>query len=302
MNTQDTVVVIEPTTTSQTQGQMVDPQVVPTTYTTSHGSQRSMLYRHPSDKMLGGVCGGLAEYAGFDPVLVRALWVIATLMTGGGGFLAYIALWLLLPVGTKSGGQVRPAAIELNERNLGRAAIVLMALGGFWLLSNIGLTGSLMRIVFGVTNLLLWPMILIGAGYLLLRSSGKEINFKEVNLKMDFSTIRNRVRTEGTKISEEMHVKEGFNSFRQNFPLKRSNRDKVAMGVCGGIAQKLGIDSNLVRLIWAAFSIGSVGTGVLLYVLLGLFLPTEGEIVASKPVNTDPVDVKIVDGTATHVM
>ena len=257
MNTQDTVVVIEPTTTSQTQGQMVEPQVVPTTYTTSHGSQRSMLYRRPSDKMLGGVCGGLAEYAGFEPVFVRALSL------------------LFVPI---------------------------VLLGGFWLLSNIGLTGSLMRIVFGVTNLLLWPMILIGAGYLLLRSSGKEINFKEVNLKMDFSTIRNRVRSEGTKISEEMHVKEGFNSFRQNFPLKRSNRDKVAMGVCGGIAQKLGIDSNLVRLIWAAFSIGSVGTGVLLYVLLGLFLPTEGEIVASKPVNTDPVDVKIVDGTATHVM
>ncbi len=47
------------------------------------------------------------------------------------------------------------------------------------------------------------------------------------------------------------------------------------MGVCGGIGQKIGIDANLVRLVWAAFSIGSIGMGVLIYVLVGLFLPEE---------------------------
>lgn len=295
MNTQETVVVIEPTTNSQTtQQNQSKPQITPVEANNTH---RSMLYRHPQDKMLGGVCGGLADYSGFDPVLVRALWVIATLMTGGGGFLAYLALWLLLPVGTKATGQVRPAAIELNERNLGRAAYVLMALGIFWLLSNVGMTGSLMRFAFRFANVMLWPVILIGAGYLLLRSSGKEVKFN-----MNFSDVRNRVRDQGTKIGEEMHVKEGFNSFRTNFPLKRSSQDKVLMGVCGGIARKLGIDSNLVRLIWAAFSIGSVGTGVLVYVLIGLFLPSEETAIVNRPVSTEPVDVKIVDGTATQVM
>ena len=46
-------------------------------------------------------------------------------ITAHGGFLAYLALWVLLPVGTVAGGQVRPAAIELNERNLGLAAKAL---------------------------------------------------------------------------------------------------------------------------------------------------------------------------------
>src|SRR5262245_18651707 len=50
---------------------------------------QSTLYRHPTDKLIGGVCGGLADYFGFDPTLVRILWVVMTLVTSGGGFLAY---------------------------------------------------------------------------------------------------------------------------------------------------------------------------------------------------------------------
>ena len=34
---------------------------------------KRMLYRHPTDKVIGGVCGGIAEYFGWDPVLVRVL-------------------------------------------------------------------------------------------------------------------------------------------------------------------------------------------------------------------------------------
>jgi len=66
------------------------------------------------------------------------------------------------------------------------------------------------------------------------------------------------------------------------------------MGVCGGIAHRLGIDANLVRLVWAAFSIGSIGMGVLLYVLAGLFLP-EDEPVAVDIYRDEPHDVQIID-------
>ncbi|NJN83912.1 MAG: PspC domain-containing protein [Caldilineaceae bacterium] len=79
---------------------------------------KGTLYRHPSDKLIGGVCGGLADYFGWDAALVRIIWLVATLATGGGGFLAYLALWILLPVGTSQDGQVRPPTIELNERNM----------------------------------------------------------------------------------------------------------------------------------------------------------------------------------------
>ena len=54
------------------------------------------LYRSVKDKMLGGVAGGLAEYFGIDPTLVRVLFVIS-LLFGGAGIIAYIILWIIVP-------------------------------------------------------------------------------------------------------------------------------------------------------------------------------------------------------------
>ena len=54
------------------------------------------LYRSKKDKILGGVCGGMAEYFNIDPTLIRILWVIFTLM-GGSGILAYIICWIIIP-------------------------------------------------------------------------------------------------------------------------------------------------------------------------------------------------------------
>ena len=54
--------------------------------------------------------------------------------------------------------------------------------------------------------------------------------------------------------------------------LKRSSTDSVIFGVCGGIAEYLGIDSNVVRLVWAAISLFA-GTGVILYIIAAFLLP-----------------------------
>ncbi len=54
------------------------------------------LYRTEKNKVLGGVCGGLAEYFDVDPTLVRLLWVAFTLAFGG-GLLAYIIFWIVVP-------------------------------------------------------------------------------------------------------------------------------------------------------------------------------------------------------------
>lgn len=43
-----------------------------------------------------GVCAGLADYFDIDPTLVRALWILFTLL-GGSGVLAYIILWVIMP-------------------------------------------------------------------------------------------------------------------------------------------------------------------------------------------------------------
>ena len=48
------------------------------------------------DKMIGGVCAGLAEYLDIDPTIVRIVWVLMVLFARF-GILLYIILWLIVP-------------------------------------------------------------------------------------------------------------------------------------------------------------------------------------------------------------
>ena len=50
-----------------------------------------------TDKKLGGVCGGLAEYFDVDPTIFRVLYAIATLFTAFSGVILYFILWLIIP-------------------------------------------------------------------------------------------------------------------------------------------------------------------------------------------------------------
>ncbi len=251
------------------------------------------LYRHPTEKLVGGVCGGLGEYLGLDPSLVRILWVVATLASGGGGLLAYLALWGLLPVGTSRGGQQQPPALELNERNLSRAATLLILFGGLWLLANLGILPWLWRSFWNGVATIFWPGLLIGVGYLLLRSVGK--GKWEHGLAGVGSDLRARLNS---NLPGRGELKAGLRNLQARIPLKRSRKDRLFMGVCGGIGQSLGLDPNLVRLLWAAFSIGSIGMGVLIYVGLGLLLPEEP--LTSRPYPAEAQDVPIVDGSARY--
>jgi phage shock protein C len=54
------------------------------------------LTRSKKDKMVGGVCSGIAKYFGMDPTVVRLAWVVFTLL-GGAGLLAYIIAWIVMP-------------------------------------------------------------------------------------------------------------------------------------------------------------------------------------------------------------
>lgn len=53
------------------------------------------LYRSNSDRRIAGVCGGLAEYFGIDPVIIRIVWLVCAI--AGVGILAYLLFWLLVP-------------------------------------------------------------------------------------------------------------------------------------------------------------------------------------------------------------
>ncbi len=60
--------------------------------------QPKRLYRSEKEKILGGVCGGIAEYLRVDPVIIRLLWVALTLLTFGVvGIVLYIIMWAFVP-------------------------------------------------------------------------------------------------------------------------------------------------------------------------------------------------------------
>ena len=58
------------------------------------------LYRSRKEKVIAGVCGGLAEYFGVDPTLIRLIFVLF-LLVGGSAFLVYLAMWLIVPLENK---------------------------------------------------------------------------------------------------------------------------------------------------------------------------------------------------------
>lgn len=49
--------------------------------------------------------------------------------------------------------------------------------------------------------------------------------------------------------------------------------NRMICGVCGGIGEYLGIDPTVIRLIWVIFSIASLGTGILAYIIAALIMP-----------------------------
>jgi phage shock protein PspC (stress-responsive transcriptional regulator) len=55
------------------------------------------LLRSRSERMLAGVCGGIAEYLNVDPTIVRLLFALVTILTGA-GFFFYPLLWVIMPL------------------------------------------------------------------------------------------------------------------------------------------------------------------------------------------------------------
>lgn len=56
------------------------------------------LVRSRRNKILAGVCGGIAEWLGWDPTMVRILYVVVSVLSAAfPGILVYLALWILMP-------------------------------------------------------------------------------------------------------------------------------------------------------------------------------------------------------------
>ena len=55
------------------------------------------LYKSPTERVIGGVAGGVAEYLDADPAIVRVIWALLALLTGGVFFVLYIVMWMVVP-------------------------------------------------------------------------------------------------------------------------------------------------------------------------------------------------------------
>ncbi|MDO4291797.1 MAG: PspC domain-containing protein [Eubacteriales bacterium] len=60
---------------------------------------KKKLYRSASNRMVCGVCGGLGDYTGIDPTVVRVLYVVLSLVAGAGllGLILYFILSVIIP-------------------------------------------------------------------------------------------------------------------------------------------------------------------------------------------------------------
>jgi phage shock protein PspC (stress-responsive transcriptional regulator) len=72
----------------------------PSQLPSSEPAARPPLHRSSTDRMLGGVCGGLAEHTGIDSLIWRVGFVGLT-VAGGAGIVVYLLLWVLMPPGSR---------------------------------------------------------------------------------------------------------------------------------------------------------------------------------------------------------
>jgi phage shock protein C len=131
------------------------------------------LYRSRRDRMLAGVAGGLAELWGADPSLVRIIWALLVVFTGGVALLIYIVMAVVVPEEEDvypGGAPVRAVAGEERPRTgrgsgLSPAVLIggfLVLLGGFFLMREF-----LPQIDFDWV----WPLILVAIGVVLIASA-----------------------------------------------------------------------------------------------------------------------------------
>jgi phage shock protein C len=73
------------------------------------------LYRSRTDRMIFGVCGGLARYVGMDPSIVRILTVLLALASAGFAILAYLAMAVIVPVEGSQNVEPRDVVAENAE-------------------------------------------------------------------------------------------------------------------------------------------------------------------------------------------
>lgn len=145
------------------------------------------LYRSRTNRMVGGVCGGLGHYLGIDPTFIRLFFVLLALADGV-GVLVYLLLWLIMPREGRLEEAITEGTIPVDAKEMAERAramgddlreavraphpqagviigVALIALGVVHLLRNLNIPW-----LWWLDFDLFWPLFLVAAGvFLLLR-------------------------------------------------------------------------------------------------------------------------------------
>lgn len=129
------------------------------------------LQRDTRNKVIGGVCSGLANYFGMDASLIRLLFAFMILFAGT-GFWLYVILWIVMPAGI-----LQPASDGVEtfvSENEGQPKANKGGLVFGLILIGLGALGLLHRFVPAFNWQMLWPIILIVLGIVLLIPKDKK--------------------------------------------------------------------------------------------------------------------------------
>ncbi len=222
--------------------------------TTEPGVNPHKLYKSSDDRIVDGVCGGLAEYLGLDATVVRLLLVAFSILSIGAGVIFYIIGMLVIPI--------RPVSLDESSepgesrRSSSAGSTVTLVLGIIIVIVGVTLLFDYydlipVSIVFHQFGRLALPIIFILIGGALLLGREKKGNDKE--------------GVEG----------ESFEAGVEKKRLARSVRDKKIAGVCGGLAEYFEVDSTIVRLVYVALAFASFGLALILYVACAFIIPKE---------------------------
>jgi len=144
------------------------------------------LVRSRTDRVIGGVAAGLADYMNADTALVRIAWALLIPLTGGAALLAYIVAWIVVPEGDtvipgsdvvatvgdfdadpsapalagSTAGPTTPATRPDRDNRAGLVVGIGLVLVGLWFL--------LREYLPDIDWSLLWPIVLIAVGVLIL--------------------------------------------------------------------------------------------------------------------------------------
>ncbi len=211
------------------------------------GGEAKRLCRSRSNKVLGGVAGGIGEYLAVDPILIRLAFVLLTFL-GGAGIPAYIIAWIIIPScepGSEgSAAGQRPSGASSNEVGL-ILGLVLVGLGIWFLLQNLNLIPGPFYALLRFIESAFWPAMLILLGVLIILATGR---------------------------SGGIHISAGGR------PLHRSRTNRMIAGVAGGLGEYFDIDPVLIRLVWAVLVFTPLSpAAIIAYIIMAIVIPEAPE-------------------------